>query len=83
MKNIWQIQEAKNRLSEVIDRAWKSGRQTITKRHKPSVVVLSMDDYLSLAHTKPSLVDALLQAPWRGVKLDLKRIKDYPREQKL
>lgn len=83
MKSTWQVQEAKNRLSEVIDQAWKSGRQTITKRHKPTAVLLSIKDYLSLTHPKTSLVDFFLHSPLRGVELDLERVKDYPRKQPL
>lgn len=35
MKNIWQLQEAKNRFSEVVNHAVLEGRpQTVTKRGK-------------------------------------------------
>mgnify|MGYP002354474119 CR=1 FL=1 len=83
MKSTWQIQEAKNRLSEVIDLAWTSGRQTITKRSKPTAVILSIRDFLALVRPKTSLVDFFLHSPLHGTELDLERVKDYPRKQVL
>ena len=40
-----QIQQAKTKLSEMIDKADSEGPQTITKHGKPSAVVLSMEEY--------------------------------------
>ena len=37
----WQLQEAKSRLSQVVDHALREGPQTITLRGKPAVVVVS------------------------------------------
>ncbi|MFZ4766088.1 MAG: type II toxin-antitoxin system Phd/YefM family antitoxin [Roseimicrobium sp.] len=48
-KSEWQLQTAKNRLSEVVNRALTEGVQTITRHGKPVVVVLSQEDFLSLA----------------------------------
>ena len=42
-KSTWQLQEAKNRLSEVIRRARDEGPQTITVRGEPAAVVSSTD----------------------------------------
>jgi len=66
----WQLQDAKNRLSEVVDRALSEGPQSITRRGKPAVVVvehgqwskrerraLSVHDYLARC-PKPGLSDA-------------------------
>lgn len=38
-KSTWQLQEAKNKLSEVIRRAREEGPQTITVRGEPAVLV--------------------------------------------
>ena len=38
-KSTWQLQEAKNKLSEVIRRAREEGPQTITVRGEPAAVV--------------------------------------------
>jgi prevent-host-death family protein len=37
----WQLQEAKNRLSQVLDSALRDGPQTITLRGKPTAVLVS------------------------------------------
>jgi prevent-host-death family protein len=41
----WQLQEAKNNLSEVVQRAMTEGPQTITRHGKPAAVVVSAEDY--------------------------------------
>jgi prevent-host-death family protein len=41
----WQLQEAKARLSEVIEKAKKSGPQIITQRGVKSVVVVPFDEW--------------------------------------
>ena len=49
----WQIQDAKARLSEVIEKAVSEGPQTITRHGTERAVVLSIEDYDSLlARTK-------------------------------
>ncbi|MFZ5807498.1 MAG: type II toxin-antitoxin system Phd/YefM family antitoxin [Verrucomicrobiota bacterium] len=83
MKTTWQIQEAKNRLSEVIDRACSFGRQVITKRKKPTAVLLSMSDYLALTRPNESLKDFFRKSPLKDIDLDWHRAKDYPREHSL
>ncbi|MCL2422929.1 MAG: type II toxin-antitoxin system Phd/YefM family antitoxin [Micrococcales bacterium] len=58
----WQLQEAKNRLSEVVRRS-ESGPQTITVHGQPAAVVVSMADYRALTQPKTSLLDVLRRAP--------------------
>ena len=38
MMHMWQLQEAKNRLSEVVDEAMKGGPQVITRRGAEAVL---------------------------------------------
>jgi len=80
MKSTWQIQEAKNHLSEVVDLALKKGRQTITRHGRPAVVVLSMDEFKKLRSPANKLGDFFASSPLRGEKLDLKRRADKPRK---
>lgn len=40
----WQVQEAKNRFSEVIDRALQDGPQLVTRHGKPVVRVVAVQD---------------------------------------
>ena len=78
MSKVWQLQEAKNRLSEVVEKALQDGPQRITKRGKTAAVILSAKDYERLKRHKESLVSFLRRAPLRNVRLD--RTRDMPRE---
>ncbi|MBW0002928.1 MAG: type II toxin-antitoxin system Phd/YefM family antitoxin [Hyphomicrobiales bacterium] len=59
----WQLQDAKNRLSEVVQRARKEGPQTVTLRGERAAVILSATDYDRLTRGRPTLVDDLLAGP--------------------
>ena len=59
----WQVQEAKMRLSQVIDEAQTKGPQMITRHGVDRAVVLSIDDFRSLTASKPDLRAYLLGGP--------------------
>jgi prevent-host-death family protein len=59
----WQLQDAKNRFSEVVQRARREGPQIVTLRGGQAAVVLSAEDYDALTAARPSLVDHLLAGP--------------------
>jgi antitoxin Phd len=59
----WQVQDAKTRLSEVIERARTEGPQTITRHGAERAVVLSIEDYRALAAHKPDFRAYLLGGP--------------------
>ncbi|MGO9421471.1 type II toxin-antitoxin system Phd/YefM family antitoxin [Roseiarcus sp.] len=59
----WALQDAKNRFSEVVQRAGREGPQTVTVRGVRAVVVMSAADYDALVRRRPSLVDDLLAGP--------------------
>ncbi|MDZ7771793.1 MAG: type II toxin-antitoxin system Phd/YefM family antitoxin [Balneolaceae bacterium] len=71
----WQVQEAKNRFSELVRKASEEGPQTITKHGKESAVVLSMEDYKRLKDPNEDLVTFFGTSPLREYsdELDLKR----------
>ena len=77
MRNIWQLQEAKNQFSLVVDNALSQGAQTITRHGEPTVVVISVTEYKKLQPARKKLVEMLRSCPVKD--LDLKRIRDYPR----
>ncbi len=79
----WQLQEAKNRLSQVVDQALHDGPQTITLRGKPSAVVVSFDEYRRLTQPRTGLAQFFRQSPLREVELDLSRSADLSREVEL
>ena len=59
----WQLQQAKTRLSEVIEEAHTRGPQIITRHGAERAVVLSIGDYLALVAHKPNLIEYLLSGP--------------------
>jgi antitoxin Phd len=75
MARVWQIQEAKNKLSEVLDEAIKHGPQIITKRGVETVIVLSYAEYRKVMMNKKKLSDFFRESPLAEVDLDLRRDK--------
>ncbi len=78
----WTVAEAKAKLSEVIDRA-QSSPQMITRNGKPSVVVVSAEEWQRKTDRKGTLADFLLASPLRNATLNLEREKDEPRDTSL
>jgi len=76
----WQLQEAKNKLSQVIHDAQTAGPQTITVRGKDTAVVISTEDYQKLTHKKDSLLKFFQESPLADVELDLTRSKENGRD---
>ncbi len=60
---VWQIQHAKARLSEVIERARSEGPQTITRHGTERAIVLSIEDYRALTANRPDFKEYLLGGP--------------------
>ena len=69
----WQLQEAKARLSEVIQKAINEGPQDISLRGRPAAVVLSHADFAMLNRPKPSFTTLLRESPLHGVELEPER----------
>ncbi len=59
----WQLQEAKTRLSELIEVAHKDGPQVITRHGRERAVVLSVEDYRAMVGRQPDLKAWLLGGP--------------------
>ncbi len=63
----WQLQDAKNRFSAVVEAALAGEPQEVTRRGKPVVVVVGFEEYQRLcrrdAEDTPSFVDQLLAIP--------------------
>jgi prevent-host-death family protein len=83
MEKKWQLQEAKNKLSEVVNDAISSGPQVITRHGEQVAVVISYADYDRYRAPQGSLVDFFRASPLVGVELDLERDKSLPREVQL
>ena len=76
----WQLQEAKARLSEVIQKAAVDGPQSITVRGRPTAVLLSQEEYERLRGSKPGFVDFLRSSPLAGIELLVEREQTPTRE---
>ena len=75
----WQLQDAKNRLSELVRKAREEGPQVITLRGRDAVVVVSANEFGKLSRPRGSLVDFFRKSPLAGVNLDLDRSRDTGR----
>jgi prevent-host-death family protein len=78
MSETWQIQEAKNKLSEVIARALKQGPQLITKRGEKTVVIISYAEYENLRKSRGKLSEFFQASPLAGI--ELRRDRSLPRK---
>jgi antitoxin Phd len=78
MNDIWQIQDAKNKLSEVITRALNHGPQLITRHGEKAAVVVSYAEYERLRKPKGKLSEFFKASPLAGAVLT--RDKSLPRK---
>lgn len=76
----WQLQEAKNKLSEVVSEACKTGPQVITVRGKETAVVVSVEEFRILFRQQGSLLDFFQNSPLKNVDLDIERPRDFGRD---
>jgi prevent-host-death family protein len=85
MSRVWQLQEAKNRLSEVVDRALTEGPQTVTRHGKPVVVIIAKAELDKRRRTarRGTLLPFLRRLSFAGAQLDLERSKDRDRDVEL
>jgi antitoxin Phd len=73
MSRTWQLQEAKNKFSEVVEEALKHGPQVITKRGVETAIVLSYAEYRKLQRAQQPLSAFFRQSPLVDADLDLTR----------
>ena len=76
----WQLQDAKNRFSHLVNLAKSIGPQIVTKHGKEVAVVLSFSEYKKLIKPKTNLAKFFQQSPLADVELDLDRKKEQPRD---
>ena len=63
----WQLQEAKQRFSELVARARSEGPQRVTRHGRDAVVVVAAEEYDRLAGEEPDLLAFIRSAPDFGV----------------
>jgi antitoxin Phd len=76
---MWQVQKAKARFSEVIEKAQRDGPQIITRHGAERAVVLSIADYRALTARKKDFIAHLLSGP-KVDDFSIERDKDTGRE---
>jgi prevent-host-death family protein len=78
----WQLQEAKQKFSELVRRALEDGPQVVTRRGEEVVVVVPAEEFRRLTGDKPDFKEYLMSGPDLGV-LDLERPREVPRDVEL
>jgi prevent-host-death family protein len=73
MARTWQLQEAKNKLSEVIEEALAHGPQVITRRGVETAIVLSYAEYRTLLLAQKPLSAFFRDSPLAEEPLNLSR----------
>ncbi len=79
----WQLQEAKNRFSEVVDQALARGPQIGTRHGREMVVILSVEDCHRMKQPKDNLPEALRAPAEYAAGLDITRDRDSSRNVEL
>ena len=83
MSTSWPLQEAKNKLSLVVQQAASQGPQLITVRGRPAAVVVSAQEYERLTRPATSLLEFFQQSPLYGLELDVERSREVGRDVEL
>ena len=83
MKATWQLQEAKAKFSEVIEKTLADGPQIITRRGEPVAALVPIAQWEKLSGSQESFFDFCRRNAGIGDGLELKRAKDLPRKVRL
>ncbi len=75
----WTVADAKARLSEVIAQAQREP-QTITRNGRPSVVMVSVEEWQRRVERKGSLAHFLMESPLAGSELEIERSTEAGRD---
>ena len=78
----WRLADAKNKFTELVNRALSEGPQRVTSRNDV-VIVIAERDYEQLTRTKPSFKEFLLQDSPTFDGLDLERDRSFLRDVEL
>jgi prevent-host-death family protein len=75
----WQVQEAKQRFSELVRRTLEEGPQVVTRHGEEVVVIVAADEYRRSQEARTSFKEFLMSSPSFD-DLQLDRSTDPPRE---
>lgn len=79
----WTVASAKARFSEVIDRALNEGPQSITRRGRNAVIVVSAEEWDRKTRRGGNLAEFFMRSPLRGSELPVERVPGGLRGTKL
>jgi prevent-host-death family protein len=77
---LWQVQEVKQRFSEVLRAAKNAGPQIVTKRGQEVAVVIDIADYRRMRGETVSFMRFLQSGPVVDDELDIERSAEPPRD---
>ena len=78
--NHWQLQDAKNKFSRLVEQAQHKCPQIVKNNGKEAVVIISIDEYNKLVTPKNNIVKFFQKSPLAKCDIDLKRNIDTPRD---
>ena len=73
----WQLQEAKQRFSELVRRVQEEGPQTITRHGEEIVVVVPAEEFRRMTEVKTDCKEFLMSGPDLSV-LELEQSRELP-----
>jgi prevent-host-death family protein len=81
MRRSWQLQEAKNHLSEVVDLALSQGPQTVTRHGKEVVVIVDKQEFerRRSGRKRGTIAGFLRGLRFKGARIDIARATDRDR----
>lgn len=79
-KDVWQYQEAKAKLSQVMDQVQEKGMQTIIRNRDEVYIVLTKKKFDEYCKHETSLIDFFLNAPYSEVDIDVERSRELSRD---
>lgn len=80
LSRYWQLQDAKNKFSHLVNLAKNMGPQIVTKHGKEVAVVLSISEYKKLTKPETNLAEFFKNSPLAEADLELERENEYPRD---
>ena len=80
IQRVWQLQDAKNKFSELVDEALTHGPQVVTRHGVETVVVVSYNDYRKRRIGQKKLSQFFQESPLVDVEIDLERDRSLPRD---
>ena len=86
MARKWQLQEAKNRLSEVVDLAIAEGPQTVTRHGKEVAVIVAKEEFEERRRRRGprgTILPFLRHLAFARAGIRLERVKDVDRDLEL